>query len=126
MEEVCFLAPAESPRIDPDRIEELRCEVGALAAEDMVCRAMEDIALRLCHLHALAENGRRDELRKGLQTLGTIAEQIGLTGITRIAGDVLTCIAHDDPVAEAATLARLTRTGEQSLAALWDLQGVTV
>jgi hypothetical protein len=39
---------------------------------------------------------------------------------------VIICVEYDDRVAEAATLARLARMGEGSLAMLWDYQEFSV
>ncbi len=121
-----FIAPVERPRIDAGRIEALCEEIGPYATEDLVCRAMEDIALGLKQVHDGAARGTTAELRASLDALALTAEQIGLTTMARIARDVAQCIDDGDPVAEAATLARLVRSGERSLAALWDLQGVSI
>jgi len=65
-------------------------------------------------------------LRKASRSLVAIAEQIGMTVMARVARDVADCAKSQDPVPLAATLARLMRTGEESLTAIWDLQDVTI
>ncbi|WP_240705184.1 hypothetical protein [Pacificoceanicola onchidii] len=121
-----YLAPAETPRVERGQIETLRNDLGLHAAEDVVCRAMEELAQRLCQLQEQSMNGPRDELHKGLRSLSAIADQIGLESLSKIARDVMICIEFGDGVAEAATIARLVRNGESSLALLWDLQEFSV
>ncbi|WP_119839458.1 hypothetical protein [Pseudooceanicola algae] len=124
MEHVLVLVQQEAVRLDPDRLEALYFQLGEAGAEDVLCRAMEEIALRLGHTERLFRQGRRAEMRKSSRSLVAMAEQIGMNALARVAQDVTQCIDDDDFVALAATLARLLRVGEQSLTAVWDLQGV--
>ncbi|WP_425100814.1 hypothetical protein [Tropicibacter sp. S64] len=126
MKDVTYLAPAEEPRVEQGQIETLRNDLGLHAAEDVVCRAMEELAHRLCQLQEQSIRGPREELHKGLRALGAIADQIGLQSLSKVARDVMVCIEFGDAVAEAATIARLVRMGESSLAMLWDLQEFSV
>lgn len=112
--------------MDATQIEALCTDLGAYAAEDVVCRAMEDLGQRLLLVQEQADTGPREDLHRSLKALGAIADQIGMCGLSQVARDVRTCIEDDDPVAEAATLARLARVGERSLSALWDLQDLSV
>lgn len=120
MKEVTYLAPVERPTMNRDQIETLCDDLGPHAAEDVVCRAMEELAQRLCHIQDLAVKGPRGDMHKALRAMGAIAEQIGMLGLSKVARDVINCIELGDAVAEAATLARLARTGERSLTAMWD------
>jgi hypothetical protein len=119
--EVTYLSPPEYPDLDPAQIETLCRDLGPHAAEDVVCRAMEELAQRLCQVQDLALSGLRPEQQKVLRSLAAIARQIGMVSLAQVAQDVMTCIHHDDRVAEAACMARLARTGERSLTQLWDL-----
>ena len=112
--------------MDAAFLETLCVNLGPHAAEDVVCRAMEELGQVLFQVHEIAVSGQREELHKTLRRLSAIADQIGLCGLSDIARDVMTCIEQADEVAEAATLARLSRNGERSLAALWDLQDLSV
>ncbi|WP_099248073.1 hypothetical protein [Pelagimonas phthalicica] len=120
MKEVTYLAPIERPSMDARQIETLCKDLGPHAAEDVICRAMEELAHRLCHLQEIAVHGPREDLYKGLRALSAIAEQIGMMGLSDVARHVINCIELGDVVAEAATLARLARMGEGSLTAMWD------
>lgn len=107
--------------MDPAQIETLCADLGRSGAENVICRAMEELAQRLCALQEQAMSGPREDLHKGLRALAAIADQIGLCSLSRVAHDVMACIELGDVVAEAATLARLARIGERSLTALWDI-----
>lgn len=126
MEQVSVLSPVEKAGLDPEHLEGLFARVGARAGENMVCRAMEELAYRLGCADRYHENGELAEMRKCTRALGAIAAQIGLSGLSRIAGHVVQCIDDGDPVALAATLARMARMGERSLYAIWDMQDLSV
>ena len=123
---VTQIKPAESVHVDHDRLGALYSELGHAGAEDVVCRAMEELALRMSHCDRLYRAGEMDELRKSSRSLVAIADQIGMGVVARVAEDVTHCIDKADPVALGATLARLMRTGEGSLTAIWDLQDLTI
>lgn len=112
--------------MDPGQIETLCTDLGRNAAEDVVCRAMEELAQRLCLLQQQAQSGPREDLHKGLRALAAISHQIGMCSFSKVAQDVMVCIELGDTVAEAATLARLARIGERSLHALWDLNEFSI
>ncbi len=126
MKEVTYLSPAESPDMDPAPIRTLYRDLGQHAAEDVVCRAMEQLAQRLCQVQDLAVSGPREDMSKVLRSLSAIAEQIGMTALSRVAHDVINCLALGDVVGESATMARLAHTGEKSLTELWDLNEFTL
>lgn len=121
-----MLAPREDVGLDPERLEGLYARLGPREGENAVCRAMEELAYRLGQADRLYEKSEFAEMRKCARALGAIAEQIGMIGLCRIAGDVVTCIDDGDAVALAATLARMARVGERSLYAIWDLQDIPV
>ncbi|WP_187429332.1 hypothetical protein ROLI_039740 [Roseobacter fucihabitans] len=126
MDQVLKIRLKETVHVDQDRLAALYAELGEAGAEDVVCRAMEELALRLSHCSRLytADNGA--ELRKCARSLIAIADQIGMHVLARVAADVITAIDAEDEPALAATLARLIRIGEQSLTAIWDLQDITI
>lgn len=123
---VTHMRPAETAHVDHDRLGALYVEMGHAEAEDVVCRAMEEVALRMAQCDRLYRAGDQDELRKSSRSLIAIADQIGMAVLARVAGDVTACIDRGDPVALAATLGRLMRIGEGSLTAIWDLQDLTI
>jgi hypothetical protein len=123
---VTFLAPKERPRVDVAPIETLRSDLGPYGAEDIVCRAMEDVSQRLFHIQRIAVEGPTEDLHKALRALSAVAEQIGLKSMAQVSRDVMLCIEDGDPVAQNATLARLMRLAEQSFARLWNAPELSV
>lgn len=116
----------ETVRLDHDRVEALYRQLGEVGAENVICRAIEELAVRLAHCERLWRTGSPEELRKSARSLIAIADQIGMTALARVAGDVTNAIDAGDPVALGATLCRLVRIGERSLTAVWDLQDLSV
>jgi glutathione S-transferase len=126
VEQVLVLAPKENARLDPDRLAALYSQLGPSAAEEVVCRAMEELAMRLSHIDTLFRQQSWEGMRKNTRALIAIAEQIGMTGLARAGTHVVYCIDDADHTALAATLSRLARLGDQSLTAIWDLQDLSI
>ncbi|MEO9649564.1 MAG: hypothetical protein ABJ360_14240 [Roseobacter sp.] len=126
MDHVLKIKLTETVHVDQDKLGALYVQLGEAAAEDVVCRAMEELALRMSHCARLHDSGQWDDLRKCARSLIAIAEQIGMLVLARVAEDVLEALDARDVPAIAATLARLLRIGEQSLTAIWDIQDITI
>ncbi len=120
------LVQCETVRLDPDRLDGLYHQLGETGAGDVVCRAIEELAVRLTHCERLWRQQDCEGLRKTARSLIAIADQIGMTALARIAADVTDVIDSDDGAATGATLFRLLRIGERSLTAVWDLQDLSV
>lgn len=116
----------EPASLDHDRLGALYSHLGSTGAEDVVRRAMEELALRLGHAEALYNDRKLEEMRKGLRAIVAIADQIGMLKLTRVADQVSDALQSGDEVAIAATFARLLRVSESSLTAIWDLQDFTI
>jgi hypothetical protein len=126
MNHVLKMGLQENVRVNQDRLGALYAQLGEAGAEDVVCRAMEELALRLSHCNRLFASGNWAELRKCVRSLAAIADQIGMHILARVSQDVVQCIDMEDTIALAATLSRLLRIGERSLTAIWDLQDITI
>ncbi|WP_227269892.1 hypothetical protein [Roseobacter weihaiensis] len=126
MNHVLNIRLKETVHVDQDRLGALYAELGEAGAEDVVCRAMEELALRLSHCSRLHGAGHWDELRKCARSLIAISDQIGMLVLARVAKDVIETLDANDSPAVSATLARMLRIGEQSLTAIWDLQDITI
>jgi hypothetical protein len=124
--ELLVLKQNESARLDPERLGGLYRQLGDRAAEDVICRAIEELALRLTHCERLWRKQDRTGLRKAARSLIAIADQIGMTTLARVAADVTAAVDAGDAPAIGATLFRLMRIGEKSLTAVWDLQEFSV
>ncbi len=120
------LIQCETVRLDPDRLGGLYHQLGEAGAEDVVCRAIEELAVRLTHCERLWRQQDCERLRKTARSLIAISDQIGMTALARVAGNVTDVIDNGDSAAIGATLFRLLRVGERSLSAVWDLQDLSV
>lgn len=125
-DQVAVLNREEPVRLDRDRLVELCEQLGEDEAEEVVCRAIEELAVRLSFTERQYRHGKMAEMRQSAQALVAIAERIGMRTLARVAGDVTTCADRGDEVATAAVLARLIRIGERSLSAIWDLEDTRV
>jgi hypothetical protein len=123
---ICFLDQEEPANLDHEQLGALYAQLGALGAEDVVRRAMEELALRLSMAERQFREQQTDELRKSARSLIAIARQIGMGKVAAVAADVGRCLDQQDDVALAATLSRLLRVGERSLTAIWDMQDLSL
>lgn len=126
MSNITQLRLAENVNVDHDRLDALYAEMDPIHAEDMVCRAMEEVALRMAHCERQFRAGDLAGLQKSSKSMIAIADQIGMNMIARVAQDVTECAKAGDHVALTATLGRLMRAGEGSLTAIWELQDITI
>jgi len=124
--EIFTLVQCETVRLDSDRLCGLYRQLGEAGAEGVVCRAIEELAVRLSHCERLWRQQDRDGLRKSARSLIAISDQIGMTALARVAGDVTDVIDNGDSAAMGATLFRMLRVGEKSLTAVWDLQDLSI
>lgn len=126
VEHVTAFIPSDRVRLDSERLETLYAKLGEEGADNVLCRAMEEMAVRIKQCEKMYRAGSSRDLRKTVHSLIAIADQIGLTTLSRVANDVVICIDSGDWVALGATFARLVRSGDQSLTAIWDLQDITI
>ena len=126
MEYVKLLSQDETVQLDPGRLEELYLQLGETGAEEVVCRALEELTVRLSKVERNYREMRRQEMRKNARSLAAIGEQIGMLMLARVARDVTCCIDIGDEAALAATLARLMRIGEVSLSEIWEVKDMSV
>ncbi|MGB7242442.1 MAG: hypothetical protein WBC93_10190 [Sulfitobacter sp.] len=125
MSNIVTIRIQESVVICADQLGALWHQVGPAHAEDIVCRAMEELATKIHQSTELHGCGDFSALRKNVHSLIAVADQVGLVLLSKIASDVTRCIDRGDALALAATMARLTRVAEQSLTEIWDAQGIT-
>ena len=118
--QILQIRPIEKVSVDQERLGTLYAQLGEEGAEDVVCRALEELAMRMTHCDRLYREESWRDLRKNTRSLIAIADQIGMAKLSKVADDVTLCIDKDDMTALAATLSRLLRIGERSLAAIWD------
>lgn len=91
--------------------------LGAPVAEQMVTRALGELALTMA---GIAEKVRAKELRDLARQLGRLrrlAADLGLLSLSNVAGDAKSCLERADGTAFSAVWARLMRVAERSLSA---------
>lgn len=126
MTQVMRIKPVENIRVDSDQLCALYAQLGEEGAEDVVCRAIEELAVRLANCEQMWRENRFEDLRKNARSLIAISDQVGMHKLSVVARDVTICIDDRDGTAVAATLSRLMRIGERSLTAIWDMQDVPI
>ncbi len=117
MGEIATLRPRETVRQDVEAIAVIYRNLGAPVAEQMVTRALGELALTMA---GIAEKVRAQELRdlaRQLGRLGRLAADLGLLSLSSVAGDAKTCLERADGTAFSAVWARLLRVAERSLSA---------
>ncbi len=119
--QVLQIRPMEQISVDQDRLGALYTQLGEAGAEDVVCRALEDLARRLTQCEQHFRDAAWADLQKSARSLIAISDQIGMADLAKVARDVGQCVTNNDATALAATLSRLFRIGERSLTAIWDI-----
>jgi hypothetical protein len=115
MGKVMPLIPQEVVLQDVEAIAVIYRNLGAPTAEQMVTRALGELALLLA---ALADRVRGQDMRDlapHLARLGRLAGDLGLTSLALVARDAQACLQRPDDTAFAAVWARLLRVAERTL-----------
>jgi hypothetical protein len=113
---VTAIRPKERVRLDAEPIAAIYRNLGTAAAEQVVSRALTELALLMA---ALAEQVRRhdlSDLARQLRRLQRMAENLGMVSLGAVATDLRQCLDRSDATAFAALWARLMRIAERSLA----------
>lgn len=118
--QIAQLVPRDQMRIDPDPLARLQVALGPQGAEDVVCRALEDISHRLRRLSEDHAQCDMDKVARGARSIAAVSSQIGLPDLALVAGHVLDCAKRDDATSDtcaalAATVARLFRVGRRAV-----------
>lgn len=123
---VAKLRPDGAVQVDRERLDQLYEQLGQTSADGVVSRAMEELAVRLGKVESSYRKGQLDELHRAARSMVAISDQIGMVTFARVAGDVSALAQSEDSAALAACVERLMRIGENSLLAIWDLQGASL
>lgn len=115
----------EPARFNPERLEELCRKIGEVRAEAEVALALHRISDELPLLSGKLVSDAQGFLL-AVEAMARDAELIGMATLARVARSVLASHEVADPVALAATLARLERVGDRSIHAVWDLEDLSV
>jgi hypothetical protein len=108
--------------MDPTQLQTLFVALPDHEAEDIVCRALEDIASRLDRLQTARAAGDFAEIGSPANRMAAIADQIGLTEVSLVARHIANASEMGCGVALGATLARLERAFDAAVSHIWDFR----
>jgi len=117
MTEVTVLRVRERVRQDGEAIAVIYRNLGTAAAEQMVTRALGELALAMAGIAAQVKGHQLADLARQLKKLQRMAENLGMVSLGVVAADARACLERCDSTAFAAVWARLMRIAERSLAA---------
>jgi len=107
---------------DPEPVQRIYGRLPLHEAEELICRFLEDIALRLDYLqHGLAIRDAAVMARPA-RRVALAATQLGLLEVADSAQHVRHCLSLDDGVALEAVLARLERAFDVAVNEVWNLR----
>jgi hypothetical protein len=126
MENVVALQPKERVRQDAEPIATIYRNLGTSSAEQVVTRALGELALTMSGLATQVRAHEMGDLLRQLRRLQRMAENLGMVSLGVVAGDLRVCMERSDPTAFAAVWARLLRIAERSLSSDKDLLDQTL
>ncbi|NCO87716.1 MAG: hypothetical protein GW886_13905 [Rhodobacterales bacterium] len=115
MGNVVQIVPRETVRIDHEPLARLYAALGTQGAEDVIARAVEDIAHRLARIETDHRDLAFDRLERGARMVAAVAAPIGLGDLSRVSAHVAACALRNDAAALGATVARLARLGRRAM-----------
>lgn len=113
---VVALRPKERVRQDAEPIATMYRNLGTASAEQVVTRALGELALTMAGLATQVRDHRMEDLFRQLRRLQRMAENLGMVSLGLVAADLRACLDASDSTAFAAVWARLLRIAEWSLA----------
>ncbi len=119
---IIVLRCPDQMHFDPAPLNRLYAEKAAYEAEEVVCRVLEDIAMRLDALQNALADSDFGKMVKPANRVSLIADQIGLTEVSIAASHVSTCLKQRDGVALEATMARLERSFDVAVSEVWNFR----
>jgi hypothetical protein len=122
---VVVLRPNDHVRQDAEPIATIYRNLGAASAEQVVTRALTELALTMAGLASQMKAHDVSDMDRQLRRLQRMSENLGLVSLASIAGDVRDCLARSDVTSFGAVWARLLRVAERSLATDRELLGQT-
>lgn len=117
---VVQLCPRERVCLDPARIGVLYAQLGGGEVQALLDRAMTELVDTREELAAQYMAHDHQGFLRSLRRLRRIADHLGLSTLTCVAGDVETCVKQRNEVSIAATWARLMRTIDKALDGTWE------
>jgi hypothetical protein len=124
---VLTLTPRETPKQDFGHIVSIYRNLGAPAAEQVVTRALAELAGLMASLAERIADHEMAHLLRRLRRLDQMADNLGLVTLSLVAQDLAICLERGDSTAFSAVWARLMRVADKTLsgdAAAQDLSSV--
>ncbi|EEW26796.1 hypothetical protein [Rhodobacter ferrooxidans] len=118
---IVVLRPHDRVRQDAEPVAAMYRDMGTKAAEQVVTRALGELALTMSGLAQKVRAHDLTDLSRQLRRLQRMSEQLGMVSLGLVAGDVRNCLESSDVTAFSAVWARLLRVAERSLASDKDL-----
>ena len=122
---VVALRPNERVRQDAEPIATIYRNLGAASAEQVVTRALTELALTMAGLASQIRAHDLNDVDRQLRRLQRMSENLGMVSLGLIAGDVRQCLNTTNVTAFAAVWARLLRVAERSLSTDREFLGQT-
>ncbi|MEJ8562816.1 hypothetical protein QTO30_17410 [Yoonia sp. GPGPB17] len=120
--DVVALSCHHQMHFDPVPLSRLFAERDMHEAEEIVCRMLEDIAMRLDMLQRAMAEQTFTTMERPARRIAAVADQLGLTEVAIAVGHVLTCLAQEDGIALDATMARLERSFDVAVSEVWEFR----
>lgn len=113
------LVPRDPLRIDPAPLAALFADLGEATAEEVVCRALDDLVRRLERIEDDLDCRVFSRLGDEARRMIAMSRQIGLTEVAMVAGHVAHAVQAGDGPALGATVARLGRIVDRAISEIW-------
>jgi hypothetical protein len=117
MTNVVRLAPRDRLRQDAGPIAAIYRNLGVQAADQVVGRALAELAQATATAAHQLRDGLWDDLPRQLRRVERMATHLGMVTFATVAADLRACLDDGDPTALHAVWARLERAAERSLSA---------
>lgn len=108
-------------KIDVDDFVALLQSKGSIGAEDVVFSALEEMAARIERIRLLWQDGDLTQIPKICRCLAKIAKGAGLLSVEAASSAVCGALKSQDPVALSATIERLDRSFDATVAEIWQV-----
>jgi hypothetical protein len=126
MKNVLALVPSERLRQDAEPIAAIYRNLGVQAAEQVVARALAELATVAQEVIEQVRLQDTDALPRSLRRLQRLSENMGLVSLGSIAHDAAICLSADDGIAFAAVFARLQRVIDRTFSPRVDVADLSV
>ncbi len=117
---VVALRPNDRVRQDAEPIASLYRNLGTASAEQVVTRALGELALTMAGMARQVRDHDLADLSRQLRRLQRMSENLGMISLAQVSQAVRDCLEQAEPTAFSAVWARLLRVAESSLASEGD------